>query len=298
MAFPLGVAFDAAGPQGPAVWVTTRDWPAIGRLDLDHDRWTWTEVPAYPHLPVPDGRGGCAAALTRSSAAVRVLPDGSTHVTKLPKSRELLVATQHAGALWCVDAARRVLVRVDDATHAHVDVPLPDTMTRPDFVVATPAGLLWVADTRTATIAVIDPLALESATIEGPHPTRFTIPDPARGGVWMGASDRGQVTLVDGAGHERITVPLAAIPFGLALTDDGQVVVALRDLDLVALVDPDTSRVDAVAGLPSGSRPMGVATHGRRCWVACAYGSTVVELDLDLFVEPVIDVDAALPVPS
>ena len=43
---------------------------------------------------------------------------------------------------------------------------------------------------------------------------------------------------------------------------------------------------------------MGVATHGRRCWVTCSHSSMVVELDLDQFSEPVVDLDAALPVPS
>jgi DNA-binding beta-propeller fold protein YncE len=294
MSFPLGVAYDAAGPNGPALWVTTRDWPAIGRLDLDHDHWTWTETPAYPHLPVPDGRGGCSAALTRSSAAVRVTADGGAQVVPLPKSRELLVATEHRGARWCVDADRRVLVRVDDSTGECTDVLLPSSMERPDFVLATPGGLLWVADTRTATIAEVDPVELGVAPIEGPHPSRFIIADAARAGVWMGASDRGQLTLVDGAGAERIVVPLAATPFGLALTDGGQIVVALRDLDVVALVDPDAAAVVGVAGLPPGSRPMGVATHGRRCWVACSHSSMVVELDLDLFAAPVTDLDAAL----
>src|SRR5687768_2456641 len=41
LAFPLMVAYD---PIGPVLWVTTRDWPALGRLELTTERWRWTEL--------------------------------------------------------------------------------------------------------------------------------------------------------------------------------------------------------------------------------------------------------------
>src|SRR5947209_6801041 len=110
MAFPLLVAADSANGQ---VWVTTRDWPALARLDLDSDEWVWFELPPFPHSPTPDGRGGCWVALTRSSALAHVSQAGETTIVALPKTRELLVTALDDGTVWAADGRRRVLHGVD-----------------------------------------------------------------------------------------------------------------------------------------------------------------------------------------
>jgi O-antigen/teichoic acid export membrane protein/streptogramin lyase len=280
MSFPLGVAHDASGLTD-SVWVTTRDWPAVGRLDLATGEWSWTELPAFPHVPTPDGAGGCWAALTRSSAVAHVAADGAVRTIPLPKTHELLVADRVDGAIWAVDAHRRALVRVDEASGACTDVALPSELNRPDFVLATNDGRLWVADTRTSSLAIVDARTLAVERAEAPHPTRFIIRDDARNGVWLGASDRGQLSLVDMSARVLASVELPATPFGLAVTDDGQVLAALRDLEMVAVIDPDDASVVGTFTLPAGSGPMGLATAGRRCWVTCANSSVLVELDLD-----------------
>jgi lipopolysaccharide exporter len=266
MAFPLGVAHD-----GGAVWVTTRDWPALGRLDLSTGEWRWTELPVFPHLPTPDGAGGCWAALTRSSAVAHVDAAGRITFHEVPKSKELLVAAWTGTTLWVVDADRRRLLGVAPDGGVR-EVALPATSRRPDFVTEV-GGILWIGDTHVAQLVRVDAATGSVDVVPVPHPCRFVVPDGGAG-LWIGASDRGCLSHVtDGTVDGSIDLP--GIPFGIAVDERGQVATAVRDLDTIVI--PGVGTIP----LPNGSAPMGLARGGGRWWVACAGSSQVVAVDDD-----------------
>ncbi len=283
MAFPLLVAADQAGG---AMWVTTRDWPALGRLDLATGTWRWTRLPAFPHAPTPDGYGGCWSALTRSSALAHVGADGNAYLVRLPRTRELLVTAISAERLFAVDADRKLLWSLPairpEAPHNLPGAPepteplalvLPEEMVRPDFAVRAIGGEVWVGDTQSAVIAVFElgmsgvPRASGAAgaapeaslrTLAGPHPCRAMVADERRGGVWLGASERNALSLVDPAGRVLSSMELPSTPFGIALLADGRLAAALRESDAVVLADPELGKLEML-DLPDGSAPLGCA---------------------------------------
>jgi streptogramin lyase len=289
MAFPLGLAFDADGPRGPAVWVTTRDWPALGRFDVDDGRWTWTELPPFPHVPTPDGRGGCWTALSRSSAVAHIDGNGDVRRIDVGSSRELLVSALGSGALWVVDAHQRELITIDLETEAFERLSLPASMHRPDYVAALSDGAVWVADTQSRIVARLDPTTREMDEITVPHPTRALRADARRHGVWLGASDRPCLTLLGRDGRVRRSVDLSGVPFGIDLSEDGRLFVALKDEDSIAVVHPDAEVVD-VLPVRQGSVPMTVAVGAGRCFVALAHSSEIGVLPLSA---PTHDAEAA-----
>lgn len=283
LAFPLLVAYDASEP---AVWVTTRDWPALGRLDPASGEWRWTELGVFPHAPNPDGEGGCWTALTRSSAVAHVDREGATRIVPLPPSKELLVSVLDRGSLWVVDAHNRRLLGVPSAGGDPRLIELPRVV-RPDVVVADDDGSLWVADTSSPFIVHVDPVTATAVPIEVPHPTRFIVLDPRGRGLWLGASDRSALSLVDRDGSLLTGLALPAVPFGVARDQTGvSLGIALRDLDLLVLVDA-LAEPPAVAGrvvLPQGSAPIGIAHGGGRWWATCAHSSQVISMPTEAFV--------------
>ncbi len=281
MAFPLLVAAD---PTVSAVWVTTRDWPALGRFDVLTGEWRWTEFASFPHAATPDGRGGCWTALTRSSAVAHVDAHGDVRQVPVPKSRELLVSVLSHGSLWVVDAHRRVLLRIDEEFGAVDEVSLPADMLRPDFISAGPHHTLWVADTRTPHLAIVDQADADAPSVrlvEGPHRTRALLFDEERMGMWLGAADRSEITLVDSSGATLRSIVLPGIPFGICAVDDGRIAVAVKDSNVLCLVDPLTSGIDAIR-LPDGSLPIGCAALGSRLFVTLSGLSQIAELTLDV----------------
>src|SRR5436190_9327506 len=273
LAFPLAVRADDCG----SLWVTTRDWPALGRMNLDTGRWQWTDLPPFPHLATPDGEGGCWTALTRASAIVHV--DATESIDRsftVPRTRELLGSALASGSLWVVDAARRTLLRLPLPAGAGADVDassptprrllLPDCLRRPDIVVPGVDGRLWVGDTSVAIAAVVEPATENVSTVQLPHATRWLLADAERGGMWLGASGRSQISLVDSGGTLQWNIDPDGVPFDLARLPDGRLLAALKDASTVAVIDPDRDTVDHVE-LPAGSGPSGLAVVGDRCFV-------------------------------
>ncbi|MEY2423458.1 MAG: hypothetical protein QOI95_3525 [Acidimicrobiaceae bacterium] len=284
MAFPL---LAAADPDGTTLWVTTRDWPALGRLDVVTGQWRWTELPPFPHAPSPDGFGGCWTALTRSSALAHVSASGDVQTVPLTRSRELLVTAVAGEHVWVVDAHRKVLVRVHATSHDAIEVALPDSFIRADFVVLGPSDEIWVADTQSAHIALVTDATSPSPqlrVIDAPHPTRAIVADPDRGGVWLGASTKSQLSLLDSTGTVLATVELPAVPFGLCRLHDGRLATAFKDGDSLCIVDAERGTTLAVP-LPAGSMPMGCAAIGQRLFVTLGAASEIVEIPLAALVE-------------
>lgn len=273
MSFPLSVSAD---PDGRTVWVTTRDWPAIGRIDLGTMDVHWTELPPFPHVPSPDGEGGCWAALTRGSALVHLDKHGRTRLVPLPKTRELLVTAVAAGAVWAVDAGESRLWRVDRADYSLSSVQLPG-MRRPDFVCPDHRGGLWVADTHSPALAVVDELTMGIRMMDGPHPTRGLVADWSGRGVWLGSSTLPQVTLVDWDGGTRSSVPLPGVPFGLTRLARGVLLATIKDRDSVVVVRTARREVTEIP-LGEASQPMGCAYSGGVALAALAGSSEVAIL--------------------
>jgi O-antigen/teichoic acid export membrane protein/streptogramin lyase len=276
MSFPLGMEAD---PDGIHMWVTTRDWPALGRLDLRTRRWHWTEMDAFPHWPTPDGHGGCWAALTRQSALVHLGADGLLTTVPLARSKELLVTTRCAGAVWVVDADPKRLWRVDEESLETATIELPEVMRRPDVVCVGPDGRLWVADTHSPALAAVTVSERTSVLVAGPHPTRAVVCDRARGGLWLGSSTEPQLTLLDPCGEVALAIDLAGVPFGVRLLADGRLVATLKDNDALALVDPDSGTVETIA-LPESSTPTACAAIAGGVAVAMAGPSELLAVAL------------------
>lgn len=273
MSFPLSVSAD---PDGRSVWVTTRDWPALGRIDLETMSARWTELPPFPHVPSPDGEGGCWTALTRGSALAHVDRHGRTRVVELPRTRELLVTALTGDAVWAVDAGERRLWRVDRVTLSTASASLAG-MRRPDYVCWDRRGGLWVADTHSSALAVVDESTLAVRTMDGPHPTRALLLDWSGRGLWLGSSTRPQVTLVGWDGTVRSTVELPGIPFGLTRVARGVLMATLKDRHSAAIVR--TARRE-VAEIPLGdaSMPTGCTFSGDTAVIALAGASEAVVL--------------------
>lgn len=269
-AFPLGIRTDTG-----AVWVTCRDWPALGRFDTVTDAWAWTAAPPYPHLPTPDGEGGCHSALTRSSALVHLDRRGELWTVPLPPTRELLATARVGNELWAVDAGRRCLWCVVPGGEP-LRVDLPDVFRRPDIAVPGPDGTLLVADTSAPVLGVVDGATV--TTVPLPHPTRWVLAD--RDGVWLGASGRPLLTRCDRLGDIVVQVELPDAPFDLAALDHQRVVAAVKDADVLAVVDLE-GRCNGFP-LPPGSAPIGIAIDDQHAWVTLALASQVAQIDREV----------------
>jgi len=292
MAFPLGVAAD---PAGRCIWVTTRDWPALGRLDVDTGEWTWTELPPFPHIPTPDGQGGCWTALTRASALAHVDAAGQVTQVALPRTKELLVSARHAGAIWVVDGRQQCLWRVDETSRDVTSVALPEDFRRPDYVAPAPDGTLWVADTHAPVLAIVDPVSMTAVGRAAPHTTRALLADPDGGGMWLGSSSQRVLTLVGLDGEVLLGADLPSVPFGVTPLADGRLIATLHTDDGLAVIDPERGGVEVV-DLPGASQPMGCAVFDGRCFVALATASELLELP----VPPAVNAGAAparMPLP-
>ena len=275
MAFPLLVGAEADHDR---LWVTTRDWPAVGRFDRRSDTWTWFELRPFPHAPTPDGSGGCWTALTRSSAVVHLAADGSQTTIPLPKTRELLVSALDEDMLWVVDAGRTLVHRIHTDTQERVELPLPPGFVRPDFVSVDADHRIWVADTHAPLIAVTVPGSTTFAVFEAPHSTRALVAD-AVGGMWLGAADQPLLSHADRDGRVTTVAELPGIPFGIDALDDGRIAVVVKDADLLAVVDPAAGSV-ATVRLPDGSMPMGCAVLHDHCFVTLAGASQIARVAL------------------
>lgn len=285
MSFPLSVSAD---PDGCTVWVTTRDWPALGRIDLRTMSVEWTELPPYPHVPSPDGDGGCWTALTRDSALAHMDRYGRSTIVELPRTRELLVTTVSAGAVWAVDAGQCRLWRVervpategfraaDRVAPAPVSVPLAG-MRRPDYVCADRRGGLWVADTHSPALCIVDETTMDVRLLEGPHPTRALTVDWSGRGMWLGSSNSPQLSLVDWDGRVRASVQLPGIPFGLARLSRGVLLATLEDRDSAAVIRTARREITEVH-LGDGAQPMGCAYSGEAAVIALAGSSELAVL--------------------
>lgn len=275
-AFPLLIAHD---PSCEAVWVTLRDWSALGRYNPSGDEWRWIQLPPYPHSPAPDGEGGCWTALTRSSAVAHIDRTGGVRLVQLEKTRELLITAVAAGAAWVVDSARNRLWRIDVSDLEVTAITLPPALRRADFVTVDTNGLLWIADTQSPNLVRLDPKNGRLDLLEGPHPTRSMLADPDGRGLWLGGSDRPILTLIDENGAQVSAIDLTEIPFGLASAPDGRVVAALKSSDAITVVTPSTRDVECIP-LPPGSMPMGCAVAGGTCWATLAGCSEIISLPM------------------
>lgn len=286
MAFPL---LAAGEEDGSALWVTTRDWPALGRLDTELDTWRWVELPSFPHAPSPDGIGGCWTALTRSSGVAHVNDKGVATIVPTPRSRELLVSAITQRHVWVVDAHRKTLLRVSLLSRELSELPLPEQFVRPDFAVVDGTNRLWIADTQSRHLGVVadaDTATPRLEVVPAPHPTRALIAETERGGVWLGSSTTAAVTRVDGDGAPAESLEMPGVPFGLCRLPDGRIVAAIRDDDLLCVADPRDGSIE-VMGLPGGSMPMGCAAVGTRLYVTLGASSEIVEVPIGAPVSPV-----------
>lgn len=131
-----------------------------------------------------------------------------------------------------------------------------------------------VTETRTVTVAPLP---------AGPLPTRSSTiaVDEARSLVWVANPDHGSVARMDadsGAMLAEIDLsedaaPASVVPWNLAVADDGQVWVTLRDADAVAVLGSGGSLVERIV-LDYGSAPHGVAVSpdGTHVYVATHAG--------------------------
>jgi sugar lactone lactonase YvrE len=115
-----------------------------------------------------------------------------------------------------------------------------------------------VTDTRTVTVAPLP---------GGPLPTRSSTiaVDESRRQVWVVNPDHGSVARMDADSGVRLAeidltdgAESGAAPWNLAVADDGEVWITLRDGDAVAVLDSDGALIERIE-LDYGSAPHGVA---------------------------------------
>ena len=250
--FPRSVfgAFDVVvGPNG-AVWVSGADASIVLEYrSLD------PAVPAIVHrlrpgsqprglAVAPDGSVYVAETGTNigGNAIARIAPDGGLREFRaegVGSPWDIVVGPD--GAVWFTQVGVGALGRLDPATGAIRQFPLPTRGSQPEALVVGPDGALW--GTEVAANRVFR-MTTTGAAREFPIPTPKSLPVgivAGRGGnLWVSEWGAGKLLRVAPSGRMR-EFPLGdpdAGPSGLTTAPDGNVWVALRGKDTIAAVTP------------------------------------------------------------
>ena len=224
-----------------------------------------------------DDRGRAWAALTLSSAVAVVDPvSGTARRIRLARSRELLATAWDGENCLVVDADRRVIWHIDEASadgreRRVAALALPDGMVRPDFVVATPGGDLWVTDTARPVLGHL-PAGAQARLVDLPAPSHVALVDADAGCLWVSHWDDPLVSRLELADPDAplVTHEISGLPFGFALGPDGRAWAAVPARDeIVAVAASGTTETHS---LPAGSGPgaVSLAWSSHHLYVACS----------------------------
>ncbi len=93
---------------------------------------------------------------------------------------------------------------------------------------------------------------------------------------------RPRLAIIDTAAAEvRGWIDLPGVGFGAAMTASGLIVIALRNENAIAVVDPATRQVERVVPVPRGPQMIVLDAQARHAYTACQHDEVVVEVDLD-----------------
>ena len=259
-----------------------------------------------------DSPPAAASAVDHRAVAIDAATGRQTRSVKLPGAPTAMIAA--AGALWVVAPDDQLVLRLDAET-GHVDDriavdgqpgglvagdgaiwvtstlggsieridPGTDRITQRVRVgsanpgaIAYRAGEVWVADTSSRELVVID---AKSGATKATHtlelrPTALVAFGAA---IWIAAHDEGVIAQVDPAsGRTLQTVRVGNGPTAIAVAD--------RDLWVANGLDSTVSRVDprtgaVVATIAVGSGPAALTTAPGSLWVASQYSGTIARID-------------------
>ncbi|MFZ6004385.1 MAG: oligosaccharide flippase family protein [Actinomycetota bacterium] len=265
--YPLGLAVD-----GDRAWVTCRDSSTLVWTDLPDGEWRSIRLPAYPHLPVVS-EGVAWVGLTLAGRVAAVEPSGTSRITRLARTHEVLGTAAHGAGCLVVDNGHAVkrLWTVPAPGRAASSRRLPTGMVRPDIVIA-PAetdGEVWVTDTAAPSVARIS--AEGGVLIDAGAGTRFGLRDDRRGLLWLGHSDRPLVSALEMAEPFDVQTHAAvpSVPFGMALGPDGLIWVACPEASAIVALGEAGSVVDRI-DTAAGAWPLSLALWGDCLVALCA----------------------------
>ncbi|MGQ0831591.1 MAG: oligosaccharide flippase family protein [Microthrixaceae bacterium] len=265
--YPLGLAID-----GDRAWVTCRDSSTLAWVDLPDGAWRSLQLPAYPHLPAISN-GVAWVGLTLAGRVAAVEPNGASRITRLARSHEILGTTSQGAGCLAVDNGHTVkrLWTVAAPGEPASSRPLPSGMVRPDIVIAPrePDGEVWVTDTAAPHVARLSDDGDVLVSVESG--TRFGLLDDGRGLLWLGHSDRAEVSAHALAAPFPLvtTARVPSVPFGMALGPDGRIWVACPEASAIVGLDEGGSVVDRI-DVATGAWPLSVGLWGDRLVTLCA----------------------------
>jgi virginiamycin B lyase len=146
------------------------------------------------------------------------------------------------GAIWWAGQWGNLIGRIDPATGAMTEYPLPENA-MPHSVTIDDAGKVWYTGNRNGTVGMLDP---ETGEI-----TQYKMPDPA-----------------------------ARDPHTAVFDDDGILWFTLQQSNMIGRLDPSSGDVKLVTMPIPGARPYGIKIDANgHPWFACNGSNCLVEVD-------------------
>jgi len=226
--------------------------------------------------------GGAAALLvTRLSSdtdALTAVPN-SIGVVEGTKVRAVITGVGEpggiaygAGAVWIVDTAEDLVLRIDPDSRTVDRIPVGHRPT----AVAFGGGQVWVVNQLDRNVSEVNPQALKQVgTIQvGNGASAIAY---GHGSVWVANATDYSLSRINVARAKVVaTIRLAGVPAGIAAGQRGMWVTSNSTGQLL-LVDPQENKVSQ--SIPIGNGPRGVAVGGGSVWVANEPDGTVSRLD-------------------
>ena len=177
------------------------------------------------------------------------------------------------GAIWWTGMWASLVGRMDPATGAFTEYPLPPTA-RPHSIVPADDGAIWYLGNGNGTVGRLDPATgaiREFATgLEDPHTGVFH----PNGYFYFTAQRAGAVARLDVVTGEILTVNTCRRPYGIKVGPNGYLYVAFNGENAIGEVNPDTLEVNyfVIPHEDSRIRRLDVASDGSIWYVNSTRG--------------------------
>jgi virginiamycin B lyase len=189
---PHTLIFDGLG----AIWFTSQQSNRVGRLDMatgEHRLVTPHESDrARPYGIVIDDAGHPWVALFNTNQVIRIHPE-TMEITRFEKaaesSRSRRIEVTRDGSVWYVDEPRGYLGRIDPATRAVREYPMPGgSDSRPYALTKDDGEILWVSQTGPdKKLVAFDPRTERFVAVHDvSHNIRHKMFDDRTGAMWFG----------------------------------------------------------------------------------------------------------------
>jgi len=188
---PHTLVFDGQG----GIWFTSQQANRVGRLDMATGEYvlvTPYDDRSRPYGIVMDEKGHPWVSLFNTNQVIRIHPE-TLEITRFEKadetSRSRRIEVTSDGSVWYVDEPRGYLGRIDAATGAVREYPMPGGDTsRPYALTKDDQEILWVSQTGPEKkLVAFDPRAETFIAVNDvSHNIRHMMFDEATGTMWFG----------------------------------------------------------------------------------------------------------------